>query len=190
MVEEWKPVSGYEGYYLVSNIGNIFSIRSKKVLKVRNSCGYQRVNLSVDGFPKSFAVHRLVAEAFIPNPENKPTVNHINEIKIDNRVGNLEWATNKEQNNHGTRTQRAKEHTDYIGRKIDYSVVASKHDYKRMGKLFSIPVYQFDNKGTFQKAYSSLREASECTGICISHISSCINGKRKSAGGCIWKKEP
>lgn len=187
MNEEWKDVVGFEGYYLVSNTGKVFSTRSEKLLKQKKCNGYRRVNLSVNGKVESWTVHRLVAVAFIPNPENKPTVNHINEIKDDNRVENLEWATVLEQNVHGTRLQRAREHTDYKARKIDYAVVASKHDYKRLAQICSKAVHQFDKNGVFIKTYQSLKDASKETGARIAHISSCIHGKRKTAGGWVWK---
>lgn len=187
MSEEWKDVPGFEGYYLASTDGRIFSTRSEKILQQINSNGYKKVNLSVHGRREEWPVHRLVAMAFIPNPSNKPTVNHINENKADNRVENLEWATVLEQNIHGTRIKRSKEHTDYKARKIDYAVVASKHDYKRIGQLCSKVVRRFSKDGALKETYRSLKEASEKTGVRISHISSCIHGKRKTAGGWIWK---
>ena len=187
MDEVWKDIPGFEWYYLASTDGRIFSTRSEKVLKTINRLGYRKVNLSVNGRRDEWPVHRLIAITFIPNPENKPTVNHINEDKSDNRVSNLEWATILEQNTHGTRIKRAKENTNYSKRKIDYAKVASNHDYKRIGQVCSKAVCQFDKDGLFKKTYSSLKEASESTGARLSHISSCIHGKRKTAGGWIWK---
>ena len=128
---EWRPIKGYENEYLVSEAGDVWSLRSRRKLSLkRERTGYLRVNLSVDGVSKAFLVHRLVAVAFIPNPSNKPTVNHINENKGDNRAENLEWATMKEQNIHGTRTQRAMANTDWAARtaKMDYKEIAKKHN--------------------------------------------------------------
>ena len=187
MMENWKDIQGYEGIYAISDCGNVLSIRSGKNLVKKNTHGYDYVVLSVNGKCKTMRIHRLVALAFIPNPDNKPTVNHINEIKTDNRVCNLEWATTKEQNTHGTRIQRAREHTDYKARKIDYSVVASKHDYKKLAQICSKAVHQFDKNGSFIKTYQSLIDASKETGARDSDISSCLRGKRKTAGGWIWK---
>lgn len=94
--EIWLPIKGYEGLYEVSNFGNVR--RNKKLLKPLNhSRGYSYINLSKDGKVLPFYIHRLVGETFIPNPQNKPTINHINHVKTDNRVENLEWATYKEQ---------------------------------------------------------------------------------------------
>ena len=133
--EEWKYIKGYENLYSVSNYGRIWSHRNKRCLNpILTNKGYLRVHLSKNGKTETFSVHRLVAMAFIDNPEKKPTVNHINEIKTDNRVENLEWATMAEQNSHGTRIERARNNTDYKSRNIDYSVVASKHNYYEMSK--------------------------------------------------------
>ena len=110
-IEIWKDVVGYEGIYQVSNLGrvkslekkfwsnknNSFSINKEFIRKLSSTRkGYLRVGLMKDLKQKPFLVHRLVAIAFIPNLENKPEVNHINGIKNDNRVENLEWVTTKE----------------------------------------------------------------------------------------------
>lgn len=102
--EIWRDVPGYEGLYQVSNKGRVKSLHTyhgkyQKILRASTSKGYQQVIL-LKNKVKCFFVHRLVAQAFIPNPENKPTVNHINGIKSDNRVENLEWADGYEQMRH------------------------------------------------------------------------------------------
>lgn len=131
MSELWMPIEGYEGLYAISSLGNVYSHHRNRILTPKRAkAGYLRVTLCKGRQPhKTFSVHRLVALAFIPNPELKPTVNHLNEVKTDNRVENLEWATNAEQNTHGTRIARARSHTDYRARKTDYYEVARKHDY-------------------------------------------------------------
>lgn len=93
MKERWKDIEGYEGLYKISNLGNVFSVKSNRVLsKPNNPRNYHRVALRKDGITKIYLVHRLVAFAFIPNgnPENN-LVNHIDENKLNNKVNNLEW---------------------------------------------------------------------------------------------------
>ena len=102
MEEIWKDIKGYEGLYKISNLGNILSLKYKNgnciKLKKPNICknGYYVVNLCKNYHNKICRVHRLIAEHFIPNPENKPQVDHINTIRTDNRVENLRWVTNYE----------------------------------------------------------------------------------------------
>lgn len=109
MTEEWRPIKGYEGVYEVSNLGRVRSLdrldslgrRTKgvvKKLRATKNDGYVRVELKLNGKKDGRLVHRIVAETFIPNPQHKPTVNHINHVRDDNRVENLEWATPTEQN--------------------------------------------------------------------------------------------
>ena len=103
--EIWKPIKDFEGYYEVSNIGRVRSLNYKrtgkgKILKnIEDYKGYLEVGLTKNGKRKQFKIHRLVAEAFIPNPENKPCIDHINTVKSDNRVENLRWVTYKENSN-------------------------------------------------------------------------------------------
>ncbi|AGF56449.1 hypothetical protein B0P06_005283 [Clostridium saccharoperbutylacetonicum] len=102
-MEAWKEIKGFEGMYSISNLGNVFSVKSNKLLSVRESKeGYLRVNLNNQGKRYTFTVHRLVLESFDPIVNmDEFQVNHINEIKCDNRLSNLEWATPKENINHG-----------------------------------------------------------------------------------------
>ena len=110
MDEIWKPVVGYEGLYEVSNFGRVRSLRRNKILKLKNEVdGYIRVTLCNGGTEKLYQVHRLVAQAFIPNPDNLPQINHKDEVKSNNIVTNLEWCTVHYNNTYGTRLQRVRE---------------------------------------------------------------------------------
>ena len=116
-IEVWKDVVGYEGSYQVSNKGNVRSVERRnsrgyrlagRILKPgHDNDGYLHVVLCKNGKRKTTTVHRLVAEAFIPNPESLPQVNHIDEVKDNNNVENLEWCDSKYNNNHGTMIERA-----------------------------------------------------------------------------------
>lgn len=104
-----KDIQGYEGLYAITSCGKVWSYRSKKFLKSRiNRSGYEYVILSVHNQQKTLTMHRLVAEAYIPNPEGKTQINHKDEIKTHNWINNLEWVTAKENINYGTRTQKTR----------------------------------------------------------------------------------
>ena len=103
MKEQWKEIENYEDY-VISDQGRVFSYKRSIFLKPgKDTCGYLQVDLHKNGVRKSQKVHRLVASAFIPNPENKRTINHIDGVKINNFVSNLEWATDKENTQHAWR---------------------------------------------------------------------------------------
>jgi NUMOD4 motif/HNH endonuclease len=99
-IEIWKDVVGYEGLYVVSNLGRIKNSSGKLLKPTKRSNGYLVSNLTKGGIKTQFKTHRLVCEAFIDNNEGKPLVNHINGIKDDNRVVNLEWCTYSENTKH------------------------------------------------------------------------------------------
>lgn len=111
-LEYWKSIENYEGLYMISDLGRVKSLNyshtgKAKILQMRiDKWGYLQIGLYKDGKTKAFLVHRLVAIAFIPNPLNKPQVNHIDENKENNNVKNLEWVTNKENSNWGTKIER------------------------------------------------------------------------------------
>jgi hypothetical protein len=111
-MELWKDIEGHEGLYQVSNLGRIKSLpkwdgnhlTKEKILKISIfDSGYLKINLIKFGFKKWFSIHRLVAQAFIPNPENKPEVNHKDGIKSHCYEDNLEWNTKKENNQHAVK---------------------------------------------------------------------------------------
>ena len=162
-MEIWRDVVGLEGIYKISSKGRVFSIRSNRCLKPKiDKYGYKVVTLCVQGKRCHRTIHRLVAEAFIPNLENKPTVNHINEDKLDNSVENLEWATVAENVNHGSRNER----------------MARTKSRK--------PVIQLTLDGEFITEWAGAKEAGRKTGINRRCISKCCKGERLSAGGYKW----
>lgn len=171
--------------YLISNNGKVFSIRKNKFLKqVINKYGYCKVTLQKDNFRKIFSIHRLVAIAYILNTDNKPEVNHINGIKTDNRVENLEWVTAKEN------TNKALEIGLFNNMKVLNSQRAKQNNLSRFytlaNKITKKKISQFDKENNFINEFESISQASKTTGIKIASISYVANNKRKTAGGFIW----
>lgn len=164
MKEIWKPVVGYENLYEVSNFARVKSLKfgKERILKPgTNRYGYLHVNLYKNNKRKDFLVHRLVAEAFIPNPDNLPLVNHKDENPSNNFSTNLEWCTNEYNLNYGTAQQR-KSH-----------------------KL-SKPVCQYTLDNELIKIWSSLTECKNKEGFNIGHIYECCRGIRKTHKGFKW----
>ena len=192
-METWKqvPIDEFKTLYKISDMGRVYSVRSKKYLAPKISkAGYYRVNLANHGKNRTVSVHRLVALAFLQNPNNKPTVNHKNEIKTDNRVDNLEWATTAEQNIYGTRTARAVAHTNYTGRKIDYKKVAAHHDYSNQLMCGRKPIRVWDASGNYIGEFPSQKAASDYTGVSKGKISQCAAGYKKSCKGYVFRGVP
>ncbi len=159
--EEWRDIEGYEGYYQVSNKGRVKSLEridsnnhpvKEKILKqCFTNCGYLRVGLRKDGKLKLFLVHRLVAEAFIPNPNDFPCVNHKSERKTENNVKNLEWISVKDNNNFGTRNERMSK-------------------AKTNNPKISTPIKCFDFKTNEETIYPSIMEAARNFNVSSSSI--------------------
>ena len=163
MTEEeiWCPIKGFEGLYEVSDQGRVKSIGygDDRILKPqRIKTGYLLVGLRKNREQKWYLVHRLVAQAFIPNPDNLPQVNHKDENKDNNFVHNLEWCDRKYNCNYGTRNQR-----------------------------ISKPVLQFTKDGELVKDWKSTNDVERNLNCSHSSISECCLGKRKTAYGFIWK---
>lgn len=163
MSEIWKPIENYEDYF-ISSFGNVKSTKkwngtSERILKPGiTKKGYCLVVLRKNGESKYFSVHRLVAKAFIPNPENFDQVNHINEIKTDNRVENLEWCDGKYNMNYGSRRS------------------------KQIQKV-SKPVLCVETNTVYRSTVHASKELSISQG----NISRCCLGKAKTCGGFHWK---
>lgn len=180
-MEEWRDIEGYNGIYQVSNLGRVRSLSSidklghKRIGKIINlhKCkdGYVNVCLHKDGKKKYFRVHRLVAIAFIPNPNNLPEVNHIiddYEHRSDNRVENLEWCDHKYNCNYGTHNEKISKSVK--GKKRPNST-GYKHSQARKIKCL-----------TTNEIFTTMKEAHEKYNINEGHICECCQGKRKSAG--------
>ena len=144
--EEWRDVPGYEGLYKTSNLGRFKGSRNKIILKPRIKKDYDVKRLFINGNGKDFLAHRMVALAFIPNPENKPQVNHINGIKNDNRVENLEWCTASENGLHAYANFLQKNTPGCGFTKIEYckileikkAIKEKKYNCKQIIKHFNI----------------------------------------------------
>lgn len=172
-IEIWKDIPGYEGLYQVSNTGKVKSLERKvntfggkrgvgeRILRPHHRRKkYLGVILSKEGVHKDYSIHRLVAEAWVPNPLNLPQVNHIDEDVQNNNAANLEWCDCKFNINWGTGHKRA----------IDPQCKT---------------VEQYTLDGQLIAKYSSAMEATRKTGL--THISAVCRGERKQAGGYVWK---
>lgn len=176
--EVWKDIPGYEGKYQASTLGKIRSLNynNEKHCKIlspaRNLKGYLQLNLRINGQVRCKKVHRLVAETFIQNLQNRPQVNHINGVKDDNRVENLEWCTNLENTQHSW---------IFLNRK---SPIKGK-----FGRLHhnSIPVKMYNINGNFIREYESRTMAARELNLSSGHISEVVKNKRRQEGGYIWK---
>ena len=179
MIEIYKPIVGYEGLYEVSNLGNVRNLKTNIILKQKiNKGGYMNVGLWKNG-KKTFLIHRLVAQAFIPNPDNKPEVNHKDEIKSNNCVYNLEWVTSKENANYGSRTERLS--NKLKGRKLSEETKQKMRQSQPKKK-----VVQLKLDGEFIKIWNGIMETERNLKINHVGISACCRGKQKTAGGYKW----
>ena len=141
MIEDWKDIPGYEGLYVVSNNGRVKNVRSGRVLRgIVNNLGYIMVGLSKSGKVKMISVHRLVAEAFIENPDNLREVNHKDEDKSNNIVDNLEWCDRKYNINYGSRMDKVRKTKELSGY---WTGVSKTKDYHKK--------YWQENKDRYRK---------------------------------------
>lgn len=185
-MEIWRDIEGYEGLYQVSNLGNVLSLekyikshneertqyRPARLLKQhKNQFGYMKVWLWKDSKRKEFAVHRLVADAFIDNPNNKPCVNHIDNIRDNNCVDNLEWCTYKENS----------QWAEIQGRRIFTKEWRNKISATRRTK----PVIGTDEQGN-EIYFEKLSDVAK-SGFDPKAIIKCCKGLQKKSKGYTWK---
>ena len=164
MTEIWKDIEGYE-VYQVSNLGNVRRVKLLKQYSDERRGGYFFVSLCKDGKVKTARVHQLVANAFIPNPENKPCIDHINTDRKDNRVENLRWCTHKENSNNPLT--------------INHNILAQR---KRMK-----PVVQMTKEGFFKAIYRSQAYAGKMNGKSQTLIYAYCNKKANCPSGDKWE---
>ena len=166
-----KPVKGFEELYLVSDNGEVFSTKNNIVLKPNIlRSGYCQYSLYKNGKRHLLLGHRIVAEAFIPNPNNYPIINHKDECKTNNNVENLEWCTHSYNLKYGTLRER---------RSLSKTWVKGVDTSKK-------PVIQMLD-GKVIEIYESISEAARKTNTNLSNISQCCLGNRKRANGFYWK---
>lgn len=221
MEEIWKDIKGYEGLYQISNLGRIKRLVSVKCKTERflsitkdKKFNYCRVMLSKDNETKRFLIHRLLAEHFIPNPENKPCIDHINGDRSDNRLDNLRWCTHKENNNfpiarknNSDAQKRLRTNIEWVNKNNEAVSKAMKRpevraklsmaaknvwknpDYleKQIKNRPKKGVCKYDMNGVFISEYVSIIEAQRSTGINSSSIIRCCKGESMYAGGFKWK---
>ena len=166
--EIWKDIDGYEGLYKVSNLGRVKSLNYKRTKKEKilkpniTKVNYQQVHLCKNKQIKILYIHRLVAEMFIPNPNNFPIINHKDENPMNNIYSNLEWCDKKYNNNYGK--------------------CKDKH-----AKTVSKPINQYDLQDNFIKQWNSMKEASETLKLSRGNICLCCEGIRNKTGGYRWR---
>lgn len=195
--EIWKPIKGFEGLYEISNKGNVRSL-DRYVMNGNRCCllkgkpikpyltlkGYLIVDLYKNSQRTHYLIHRLIAEAFIPNPNNLPCIDHINTIRTDNRVENLRWCSCKENmNNPLTR--------EHINIKIRSKEVQEKRlatVRKKQSCHCEIPVYYVDEDGS-KISFKSMAEAQRQTNVHHACIALSINKKRPISGRQWYKEE-
>ena len=157
------PIPGFEGFYSVSDMGHVLSVRRNRLLTPAiDRYGYERVTLAIGGKLFYRTIHRLVAQTFVPNPNNLETVNHINEVKTDNRAVNLEWASVADNDNHGTRNAR----------------IANTKCIRPVEQIY---------EGEVLARYRGVKDASLKTGIHRCCIAKCCKNLGKTAGGYEWR---
>ena len=173
---EWRKVEGWSKYSVSSN-GDIRRDETNRILAGGHDLdGYRQITLCQDGKRKMFKLHRLIALAFVPNPDHKPMVNHIDGVKTNNQVSNLEWVTNQENQDHYWRVINCEEHH-----------IRRVNSHKGKGLLSENPNAKAVICIELQKTFPTMKEAQIYTGVRYTKISQVCHKKRKTAGGYHWE---
>lgn len=189
-MEIWKKIKGTDGQYEVSSEGKVRSRnylghgRTQELALAKDQKGYYRIRIYQNEERRTCKVHRLVAEAFIPNPENRPEVNHINGNKTDNRAENLEWVTAHENARHAYKAglkEKTREHCRQMGATIGRKNLAMYREKRKT------PVIATRISDGAEFEYSSQAEAEEKTGASQPNIHKVLNGARKSTHGFTFR---
>jgi hypothetical protein len=170
-MEMWEDIKDYEGLYQISNLGNVKSIKKGIVVGDIIKGGYRRIPLYKNGKYKRFMIHRLVAEAFVKNPDNKPEIDHIDGNSLNNMADNLRWCSHKENLNNPITLKRKS--IAQLGNHMTGRFGALHHNSK---KVLCIET---------KTVYGGIAEAERQTGI--KHISNVCCGSRQTAGGYHWQ---
>ena len=175
IMEIWKDVPGYIGLYKVSNHGRVKSVKKQLVLKICGSGNRYKTVALCNGMRKTFRLHRLVAAVFIPNPDNKPCVDHIDGDRANNHADNLRWVTAKENCNNPITKSR-------LHKKIGVYMTG------RLGGLHqrAKEIAMYSACGDLIKTFLSVKDAQRETGLNDSNIIKCCKGIKKTCGGYIW----
>lgn len=187
MKEIWKDIKDYENHYQISNFGNIKSLKDGKgkMLKLKKGKnGYLYTNLSKNGKVKTYTVHKLVAQTFILNPENKPEIDHINTVRNDNRVENLRWVTRKENNNN--LLTKEKMSNAHEGKKLSEECKKKLSEIRKgLNNPTARAVVCLENG----IVYSTITQCAEELGLSTSNITKVCRKKRRATGGYHFKYE-
>ena len=188
--EIFKPIDGFDKYF-VSNMGNVKSDKTNRLLKVQKKIGYSTVGLSIINKRYCFLIHRLVAKAFIPNPENKLTVNHINHNTHDNRVENLEWSTSKEQNDHNYKTETKKRQTNRARSVVcfDKSTNEKIQEFRSLTEA-SVWLNEKSNSNNVESCLAGIRGSLINNWMCKGYIWKYNDLENKNLDNEIWKEIP
>lgn len=171
--EEWRAVVGYEGLYEISNLGRVKRCENQRLLKhLPHHQGYYLISLYRNGVGEFKLLHRIIAEAFIPNPENKPCIDHINTIKSDNRIENLRWVTQKDNMNNPITKKKM---SDSFNTELQRESQPSR----------SVDMLSMNND--YEQTFKSISEASRFVNGNVAAIHRCCCGKQNYAYGHKWK---